>query len=105
MDFAPTIGCLESGAVCSTVPLWPSLIPLCESSIKGLLLVLLDAAKVGTAKTVISEAAMAATKADLNERTGSMGGPVEFENAGLRKTLYLTAAATVRLVVIGQESP
>ena len=107
MGCAPTIGCRENGAVCSTVPLWPSLIPLCESSITGLRASLLDAAKVaGTAKTVVSEAATAMARTDLSKRTGDMGGPVEFENAGLRrKRSYLTAATTVRLVVIGHESP
>ncbi|MFL6646122.1 MAG: hypothetical protein ACJ8GM_17685 [Paraburkholderia fungorum] len=79
MGCASTIGCRESGAVCSTVPLWPSLIPLCESSITGLRVLLLVAAKLaGTAKTEVSEVAAVMTRMDLSRRTGNMGRPVEF---------------------------
>lgn len=92
----------ENGAVCSTVPLWPSLMPLRVSRINGLP-VLLDAAKLaGTAKTVVNDAATVAASMDWSERTGSMGGPDKFWECRIaQKTLYLTAAATFRLVDIG----
>jgi hypothetical protein len=89
MGCASTIGCRESGAVCSTVPLLPSLIPLCESSITGLRALSLDAAKVaGTAKPVVSEVATAMATTDWSKRTGGMGGPVRFENAGLHRKRF-----------------
>jgi hypothetical protein len=49
----------------------------------------LDAANVAdTAKTVVSEAAAVMARTDLSKRTGRMGGPVEFENAGLRRKRF-----------------
>lgn len=79
MGCALTIGCRESGAVCITVPLWPSLIPLCESRIAGLR-VLSDAANaVDVEKDAVSEAAMATARKDfLSVWAGCMSGPVGF---------------------------
>ena len=55
------------------------MIPLCESSITGLRVLLLVAAKLaGTAKTEVSEVAAVMTRMDLSRRTGNMGRPVEF---------------------------
>jgi hypothetical protein len=80
IGWAFTMGCRESGAVCHMKPLWPSLTPCWESRITGLRGASSgEANAAGPAKGTVSEAAIAAVRADLSERTGGMGGPVEFE--------------------------
>ncbi|AFT85235.1 hypothetical protein BUPH_01659 [Paraburkholderia phenoliruptrix BR3459a] len=75
MGCASTMGCRESGAVCKTVPLWPSLIPLCVSRITGLRVLLEAANTFDPAQAVANETTMSAA-ADLNEWIEDMGGPV-----------------------------
>jgi len=82
MGCASTIGWRESGAVWSTVPLWPSLIPFCESRITGLRAPVDAAEALDTAKTVVSEAAMVKTRTDWSERKDGMSGPVECKKPG-----------------------
>ncbi|WP_188130929.1 hypothetical protein [Paraburkholderia panacisoli] len=106
MGCAPTIGSQDSGPVWTTEPLWPLLIPPCESMITGLRALSGVANAFDATQTVVSTAAMAAAKRDWGdccERTQDMGGPVGFEVAGLpRKTSYLTPALSARLVDIRQ---
>jgi hypothetical protein len=80
---ASTMGSRESGAVCRTVPLCPSLIPLCVSRITGLRLLLDAANTLDAALTVANEIATTA-RTGLSERIGDMGGPVRVGKAGLR---------------------
>ena len=75
MGCASTMGCRESGAVCKTVPLWPSLIPLCVSRITGLRVLLEAANTFDPAQAVANETTMSAA-ADLNQWIEDMGGPV-----------------------------
>ena len=69
---ASTMGCRDSGAVCRTVPLCPSLIPFCESRITGLRLLLDAADALDTAQAVANKTAMA-VRENLNEWVEDMG--------------------------------
>jgi hypothetical protein len=106
MGCAPTIGCHDSGPVWTTEPLWPLLMPPCESMITGLRALSGVANAFDAAQTVVSAATMAVARrnwGDWRERTQGMGGPVGFENAGLRGTSYLTSALSATLVDIRQK--
>ncbi|WP_408240667.1 MULTISPECIES: hypothetical protein [Paraburkholderia] len=106
MGWAPAIGSQDSGPVWTTEPLWPLLIPPCESMSTGLRALSGVANAFDATQTVVSMAAMAAARrnwGDWGERTQGMGGPVGFENAGVaQKTSYLTPALSARLADIRQ---
>src|SRR4051794_24738762 len=73
MGCAPTIGCHDSGPVCTTEPLWPLLIPPRESMITGLRMLSAAANTLGAAQTVVSTTAIAVARRDWDRWTHRMG--------------------------------
>src|SRR5437868_2229858 len=73
MGWASTIGCHDSGPVWTTKPLWPLLMPPCESMITGLRTLSAAANALGAAQSVVSTTAIAVAIRDCDRWTHGMG--------------------------------